>query len=369
MKHQIVFVGGQVLPIVIGLREFPSEKVHFIVSDESKSKLALIKPFLNGISFSEVVCDPFDIASIIQNCERILNKLEESDTVLLNLTSGTKIMVLAAQSLIISRKLEGFYVNQNDTILLLPSHHLRKIEHDISIVEFLAVSGHQLIANKTVNDFTKDDFSSAQKVDSFASGYDRVFYQLNSKIKKSYRNTDQIPLTGKIELSNGVVSWTKDVLSIEINSRVVLKLQSSMLKNLFFNSTWWELLVAQEVAKWSKAKELFIQCELPFKGDKEHKKNEIDILVNLGRQLIFIECKSGNIIQDDINKMKIVKDTYGGIISKSILVSRFIPNPNILEKCKELNIDVFYCFMGKTQVNPLNKLIQALEKVEKKLMI
>jgi hypothetical protein len=93
------------------------------------------------------------------------------------------------------------------------------------------------------------------------------------------------------------------------------------------------------------------------------------VLVNLGGKLIFIECKSGMVKQEDINKMRIVKDTYGGIISKSLLVCRFMPTPTILEKCKELNIEIFYCFLGKNQINSLSKLIDTLNKLEKKLAI
>jgi len=140
-------------------------------------------------------------------------------------------------------------------------------------------------------------------------------------------------------------------------------------RNLFFNASWWELIVAKEISRWPKAKELLIHCELPFKTVAGVTKNEIDVLINLGGKLIFVECKSGNVKQEDINKMKVVKDTYGGVISKSILVSRFKPSASIVEKCKEVNIDIFYCFAGKVPVNPLGRLLPMLDRVEKKLMI
>ena len=120
-----------------------------------------------------------------------------------------------------------------------------------------------------------------------------------------------------------------------------INLKSKHIIKLFFNATWWELQVAKEIANWPGLKELLINCVLPFKTDKESRKNEIDILISTGKRLIFVECKSGNVRQEDINKMKVIKQTYGGVISKSILVSRFLPNATILEKCKELEIDVF----------------------------
>ena len=91
--------------------------------------------------------------------------------------------------------------------------------------------------------------------------------------------------------------------------------------------------------------------------------------VLIGRKLIFVECKSGNVKQEDINKMKIIKDTYGGVISKSILVSRFLPTKNIIEKCEELNIEVFHQYEEEILINPLSELLNVLDNFEKKLVI
>jgi hypothetical protein len=70
-------------------------------------------------------------------------------------------------------------------------------------------------------------------------------------------------------------------------------------------------------------------------------KNEIDIVLNTGQNFIFIECKSGNVKQEDINKMRAVKRLYGGVGSKSILICRYIPRPDLIEKCNDLGIEIF----------------------------
>ena len=96
---------------------------------------------------------------------------------------------------------------------------------------------------------------------------------------------------------------------------------------------------------------------------------EIDILINTGKKLIFVECKSGLVKQEDINKMKIVKQTYGGVIAKSILVCRELPSQSIIEKCKELDIELFYSFALNKELNPLNKLSKVINDVERKASI
>ncbi len=64
--------------------------------------------------------------------------------------------------------------------------------------------------------------------------------------------------------------------------------------------------------------------------------------------------------------MKIVKQTYGGVIAKSILVCRELPNPSIIEKCKELDIELFYSIAFNKEVNPINKLIKLINEIENK---
>ena len=60
MKHQISLVGGQLLPIYVGIKEFNPDKIHFIVSKESVTSLNNLKPIIKGIPFNEYQCNPFD---------------------------------------------------------------------------------------------------------------------------------------------------------------------------------------------------------------------------------------------------------------------------------------------------------------------
>ena len=89
-------------------------------------------------------------------------------------------------------------------------------------------------------------------------------------------------------------------------------------------------------------------------------KNEIDILINTGQKILFIECKSGIVLQSDINKMRAISKFYGGISSKSILVSYLKPRDQIIEKCQDFGIELF-CFEG------FNKKHSRLNEISKKL--
>lgn len=370
MKHQITFVGGQLLPVVVGIKEFSPDKIHFFVSEESKDKINLLKPFFLDKIFSEKKCDPFDFTSIKAILTETIKRIDPSDEVQFNLTGGTKIMVLAAQAIMQEMDLKGFYINLNNTFLELPSYEIKKIKSEITTKEFLEMTGHKISQSKNISDFPHDDFKSVSAIESFSLSYDRLLLQINSKIRKTYENLKNIPISGQLEINKTCkFYWTASKINVTLQGRDILKIDSPNVRTLFFNAGWWELIVAKEISKWSKVKELLIQCELPFKTDLHTTKNEIDILVNMGGKLIFIECKSGIVKQEDVNKMRIVKDTYGGLVSKSLLVCRYMPSTSIIEKCKELNIEIFYCLLGRNPINSIEKLIVTLEKLEKKLTV
>jgi hypothetical protein len=370
MKHQIALVGGQLLPIYIGIVEFKPDRVYLIVSDESKPKVSLLRALIPGITCTEETCDPFEFNSIKAVCDRILDSIGSEDEVQINLTGGTKIMVLATQALIIERKLNGFYVNQNGTLLKVPTYQTQKLKSDISVKEFLEISGHKLSNSKTLSDFSTEDFASATEIRKLCEKKEKTYFSAMSRIRGAYERLSAIPLVGSIPLNkSSSLKWQQNRVTIIENGSDIFNIESPSARSLFFSASWWELVVAKEISKWSKAKELLIQCELPFRTDTKTMKNEIDVLVNVGGKLIFVECKSGIIRQEDINKMKIVKDTYGGVISKSLLASRFAPSETILEKCRELNIEVFYMYDARRKVNPLSSLVDALDILESKLAV
>jgi hypothetical protein len=368
MKHQISLVGGQLLPVYVGIKEFMPDKLHLIASSDSIMKVAVLKSCSVNISIQEYICDPFDFFSIKSVCEKIIDSIDKSDEITFNLTGGTKIMVLAAQAILFEKQLQGFYINQDDSYLLLPSYIKTPIQNEITIKEFFDLSGHHIYSAKHLSDYTPGDFITASSIENFAN-FDKRYSIITKFFRNKFKNNlnHPFPRQGKEVINNVIeVSWSIDEINAIQSGVPFFYSKAPNAIDLFFNAAWWELIVAETISKWSKVKELLIKCELPFISDSQSMKNEIDVLINLGKKLIFVECKSGNILQEDINKMRIIKQTYGGVISKSILVSRFNPNTKILEKCKELDIEVFSCFNNNMRVNFLNALVPMLESLDKK---
>lgn len=369
MRHQISFVGKQILPVYVGIKELNPDKVHLIASNESKDGIALIKPFFGEQIFSEHICNAHEFYTIKDTCEKIILELGKNDEVAFNLTGGTKVMLLAAQALIQKYQCLGYYINPDNTVLKVPSYTLQDLTCEITIKIFLELSGHKLNSFKPINEVKSSDFSAASTIETFANENTEIFGIITKYFRNNYNNVGkQIPKTGSLEFDNNITfEWTEKSAIVQLNKINILSVSSSNIRRLLFLAEWWELVVAKEISKWTKFKELFVQCELPFKGDSKRQKNEIDILINLGRKLIFVECKSGAVRQEDIYKIKAIKDTYGGVISKSILISRFKPDQYVIEKCDEMDIGVFYVYDNNNLVHPLDEIINILDSFERKL--
>lgn len=358
MKHQITLVGGQSLPILLGIREFNPDKVHFLFSKESKKRIALIKNMDLEFKSSEYLVDAFDFQNIKTICTKILDKLEKDDQVIFNLTGGTKVMVLAVQALILERKLTGFYINQNNTLLRIPEYSKVPLSTKLSTSDFFNLSGHHDFSSLKISDFSKDDINAAGKIDTFANS--SRFKSINSFVRSNYPK-DTLPMRGEftVDSSNKLkCSWSEKNVEVFYNGKSVFSANSPKIRNLFFFGGWWELIVASALIDKMQPSEIFFNVQLSFIADKSADKSEIDILINDNNKLIFIECKSGKVKLEDVNKMRTIKETYGGLVSKSILVTQHLLSDSVKERCDELEIEVF---VGMTR--QFGNLIKAIKKL------
>lgn len=369
MKHQIVLLGGQVLPVYIGIKEFNPDVIHIIASPESSNKINLIKNSIPGKLFHQYICDAFDFNLIKTEIIKIVDQYSDQQ-IQINLTSGTKVMVLAASSIINDTKVVGFYVNQNMTYIEFPGSTSKNLNVTLTIKEVIGLSGNNILSYKKLSDFSEKEYSNAELISDYVIKQNSLYLKMTSAFRSKFRSFDDIPPIGQLNLdSQTSIIWTDRQAKVISNSKEILKIEGANTSRLLFNAMWWELLVTKILSAWKKSTEIIIQCELPFKNNSTFKKNEIDILINLGGRLLFVECKSGMVRPEDINKMKAVKDVYGGIISNSLLVSRYKPDSRISEKCAELNIDIFYCFKNQKEINSLDKIHEVLDRIKLKSTI
>ena len=140
--------------------------------------------------------------------------------------------------------MKGFYINQDDTILELPSYVKVKLNSQITIKEFLELVGHTVSSYKLLDSFSKDDFDVANKIFSFCTSSYR-YKAIVTHFSNQYRDIINMPSSGSATVGKMLVTWSKNNIAVNENGKIIFNSSSKNINNLFFNSAWWELLVAK----------------------------------------------------------------------------------------------------------------------------
>lgn len=352
MKHQITLIGGQILPVYLGITEKKPDIIHVLYSKDSKDQFSLLKNVLVGKQIKSYQIDPFDYESIKTKTEEIIFE-NSNDDFELNITGGTKIMAIACQQVFNDLKFPIFYIDQKHVLFDITDKKTTVIKPKITIDTFLKITGHSKYQLGSLTDFSNDEISLAEYVlKHIESGW---YWQAHGLLYKKgkYVRVNQLNFSHK----NLTLNWDSKVIQIT-NGTDVKSFSTKRGLDILFTGLWWEILIGKAVSKWSHTFEFKMNLRIKSKVSEQQDKNEIDIVLNTGKNLIFIECKAGDVTQDDINKIKAVADLYGGISSRSILVARKKPTATIIEKCMELGIDVFSQMSSEKDKNSKKQIIK-----------
>lgn len=350
MKIHITLLGQETLPLFYPIQTFPIDRVFIICTSQNQSIAQLVKDILSESVYCEVsnYVDAFDIKSVIDECERI-HTIYPNDDFLYNLTGGTKIMAIGAYLVALRHRADAIYtdskkcVNLNDfTSSDLKSH--------VDTETIIKLQGQKLNSyllykrDKSLSDCSK-------KIMNFINSNYPVYKKLSDLYKTNA--TIKIPEYDN-NGNNNAIKYTEhgDRIIIEKKGTIIFDEEHPELKKLLFEGRWWEVLIADTVDKWSNGRYVIWRnvCFDPrFQPkNKNLSKNEVDVLVNVGNTLIFIECKSGMVTQENIYTMAGVKNTYGSAKAKSVLISYHNIPDAILEKASDAQIDVIKPKKGMT---------------------
>lgn len=354
MKHQITLLGGQVTPVYWGIKEREPDIVHLLYSVESRFHVPILIGLFPLKKFKPVQVSPYSFDEIKSVVEAIIFE-NPDDLYELNLTGGTKVMALACNNIFKTLDYNSFYIDQNNRIYDFNNHSYTPITSKINTKLFLSLSGHKDFISKTTSDYSTTELIFANQVELFSET--KEFCKIIRLLKSNKVDTAKTLKYSLIDESFHL-SWNSPNLEIKTPSSELTCVSTNAFR-IAFNGLWWELLVADAIRKWPKIFELKLGVEIHSKTERGEIKNEIDIMINTGFNLIFIECKSGDVIQADINKIKVVKRLYGGLSSRSILIAKYPPRKAVIEKCQDLGIDLFY-------IPNLNGIVPKLEQVLKK---
>ena len=356
-RTHITLVGGQPIPVYLGLKHYKPEYVYFICSEQSIQEAERIRNEI-GIESELLIIDPVDLQNISSAVEQLSEKLKNTQ-ISINISSGTKPWSYYFISKFSNHKnCEIVYVDQNNLLRNFNDKSQQIV--DIDMNTRFRLHNNPLRNYQLLSEYTTEDFEAIERVRQIRRFNFTDFNYLTAQFSRHQQKSF-------IESKNGsTIKWNKTERSITMqlyNNHGILKsdiFDSPNARNLFINTGWFELEIAHLISKWDKAKEVRLNCIFPT--TRNSPKNEIDIIVDTGIKLLFVECKTQINNETDIDKFASAVKIYGGTGSKALFITDAPMRDKALEKCRDNQIIPFSLQPLGGANNAKNKLFQLLNK-------
>lgn len=356
-KIQIALVSKETLPVYYMINEFSPDMVYLLGTEQTKGEMRNIERVAkqNGAECVKRIVFANDMANCMQACEQIHVENGDDCEYRYNLTCGTKLMAIGALLCAQSHHAKMVYTDTT-TYVDFETMERKQITHLLDTETIIALQG-QRIKEKMVYAHSAMRIECAEEIRGFITNHKKAY----NVLAKYYRDYKHLPR--RYDNKGVHYEWRADgEISIEENDVEVFHSDYRYAFDLLFKGQWWETLVADAVQRWvGEGYDVWTNVVFdPTLVLSDIAKNEIDVLVNIGNTLLFVECKSGYFTQDNIYKLKSVRETYGSYKSKGIIVSYYRnQRSDLKEKEKENNIEIV------VPNNDLSNLPSLLDKIIK----
>lgn len=334
MHIHIALVGGQTLPVYLGISsEIDIDKIFFVCSEESKDEVERIYSQCQKVEKEIVICHATDLNEI-SRCAEMLYQRVRGHEISFNLTGGTKPWALAFYEVFRKEERARFLlVNQNNRIYDLQTH----LEKEVSIDAKLRFElyGTPLRSYTAFSLFTEEDIDMARQVIKCRRCNMKAFGELTENLLQSGRQgyrEDGCGSSIEWDCDNGYVRMEM-MHGFKGAGVKEFEFECEHACQLISNNAWFELFVAKELSKNRNVREIWMNCE--FKASTGSTKNEVDIILDMGSKLFFVECKTRIFDTTDLDKFHSVIKNFSGTSSKGIFVSLDAPTKSFASRYKQ----------------------------------
>lgn len=343
MAHiHITLLGAQSYPVYLGILDQQPDGVILVHSATTRSEAMRIKQVIQ-VPTQLLEFDPVDIKQIFHQLKTNFKQLSADDLYSVNISGGTKLWSIAFYEYFreqVNARL--LYVDQNNYICNLKTldKYLSNVPLETDVV--FRLNGTSAESYTLLQEYTEEDTECMKRIKELRK-YSYDGFKGLSMPNPTQWNTIRNKPKGEWKSEWGTVSWDKPSAKLEVrllNKKRIPKevvLQSPHVFDLFFHTGWFEYEVARLFAGWKHAKEIRLNVKFPYSADK-NPKNEIDIIVNTGNRLLFVECKTQISAITDIDKFRTAVKNYGGMACKAIFITEATMKATAQEKCEDSSI-------------------------------
>lgn len=346
---QIALVGGQPTPVYQGIVHMQPDQVVLVCSKETEKVAKDIRKQLPSYADNNVIIykvSDTDLDAMYKAIEGIEQALPKGITISLNITGGMKLWSVIFNNVFRRkrRSCHTFCIGQNGTFFDLKEKTSKgKVAFDMD-AQF-KILGHQLDEYTPLSDYTSEDFDVLNRVQSlgFSEKTHYHLYKITEQFYEEYKaefGNVQLKYDYEVSFKYNRLSWHADTHTFDCKLGYnEYTFCSPHVESIVLNTGWFELYVARLIAKKYGNDSVRMNCM--FRNVKRLPKNEIDIIVNTGSKLIFVECKTQIFNTTDVDKFRSAVRNYGGLGSKPLFITNSQMKPEGLEKCNDHRITTF----------------------------
>lgn len=334
-KVHITLVGGQTTPVYQGIIYSNPDKVVFVYSNGSRENAERIKSEIK-ISTEMRKMDPVDLNNIEKNVKLCFERYR-NDEISINISSGTKPWAYYFSNIFADHSnVMIFYIDQNGKLWNFADKTSTEVPFDMD-AQF-RLYGNELTQYTNFNEFSDQDKNVLSNISALQAFDSTTFFRLVAIFRDKSNELEQTIKNGSY------LKWNKSEKSFDFkiiaNGKSLQKtLQSKHVRDFLLKAGWFEYKIAAMLSTWDKAHEIRLNCKFPYQDTAT--KNEIDIIVDTGSKLLFVECKTQIDDNTDIDKFCSAVKNYGGSGSKALFITEMTMNNKAVEKCADNGISSF----------------------------
>ena len=327
--------GEQRMPALLSIRQF--ESAHHIFVNSKDYPAACMQAFIGARELHELSVDPWDDRAVHERITELAKQFPEKTRIGINLTGGTKLMFAGALSAARELGAVPFYFDsRNRRVSFIDSLRCEKIRPIDSVETFLRLNSDGLeISSNT----------SMKEISPALQLLTKTLWIHRDKIRRFYKElTDYNNAFKPFELRH-------DDLYFNLDNAETAKIQGYGLDMSFDNwpdfakylsGGWFEEYVYLQCKPYEDIgviKDLRLNVKLNLKQENNWshsawgaKFSELDITFTDGYSLYIVECKAGNVTQEQVMKLQNLVRFYGGIEGRGIVACCVPPNTESAKK-------------------------------------
>lgn len=378
----IALVGGQTMPVYLAARESKADKFVLVHSSSTQKTAERLRKDISadyGKQVDMLELDPNDYFKADEQLKQLLENYAGC-TVEVNISSGTKPWTVAVAKLSEKYKnVELIYVDQNSRIYNYAKDSVAKDSvkniDNMSISEIFKFNQTTVQSYVKMTDYTEDDLDQLKEIKAARRKYSRQFNDLTipRKDNQKLKNAFQFNKTGNYvdERTQSEIEWNKDMDGEQYVRMYVIgygghheefEFQSPHAFDMAVTSGWFEYEVAEILSHWkTQCPEIWMNIVFPY--NNRNPKNEIDVIVNAGTKLLFVECKTQINDNTDIDKFASAVKNYGGMGAKALFITEQEMTAQAVEKCETNKIAHFSLIDGNHKQRSRKSLFELLDTI------